>query len=1362
MFLKVQKINKSLLVLGIFVFFILLFSGHFLNNKQTSANELTAEQVYSVDNFKEFEKAVLEVCSDDENVLEEDNLLEIDAQNEINIGSKNTSESQDNESKFESKRLIVCGEFEEDYGAQVIIEGYKDYTVLCYPSWQVADYAYSQLIKDQDITVMIDSSICAASQLDVEVESIKDQATDKNWGYDAISADVINQYMQAYGSDEELVVAVLDSGVNTSHSFFDNRFLIENGKIVGDSYYTSTATGKQYNFEDDYGHGSHVSGIITQLTPDNVKILPMKVLNSSGKGSFLNCLLAIEKIIEVYSKEYNICCVNLSLGGASNDYDTISDFNNFFKTLYDNGILSVIAAGNDQLDTKDYVPASCDYAITVSALKNDENTYIFDHEYSNFGAEIDISAPGTSIYSAYIEGNNAVISGTSMAAPHVSAAIALLCLDQQYWNGSKANFSAKTIEARLLDNVVDLGESGWDKFYGWGMVDFRYFNLESKNNDVLSFYDGQNQLNDSDYIEFTEDFDLTVRSSDSTYDIYYTIDGSTPDLNSNLYTAPIAINISVIFKFIAFKVENGTVVSNSPLYTVDLFNANDSIDDFFVNENGVLIEYTGHFEKLEIPQVVDGLNVESLGIRLFYDNEIEYLSLPNSCTKIEEYCFSDCFNLKEISLDSVTEIDAFAFENCYALTEITLTNTTILAKEIPNEKLNGHVFENCDNLEIVYMPKIVTMGQNNFTNSAIKEIAIGTDFDNADGRTIDSNITIYGYQSSSAQQYARIYGNKFIAIDSFALLTDLESYVEVKQNEALYLQVKASGFNLSYQWQRTNGTVEDGQVIQTGISNLLVVDTSQVEKTSYYVMITNWDGQTLFSQICTVRVGAAPLFTIKYIIDQDNFITQDYYEGQEIELIETPTKEGYDFAGWYLDDNYQEEFILGTAPKEDIIVYAKWEIKKFNINIVSSGGGSVSPEEKIEVSYGDSQTLYFNPLTGYEIGEIIVDGEAVSEEMLDNISKNGLSLTNIKSSHEIYVEFIKRSYTITYVLDDFALDNIKQEYQYGDKITPPQTPVAQSYMYFVGWFEDENYESLAKFGNMPATDLVVYGQFKLKEYFITLSYEGGGEISPLNQTIIHPQTAVFNIELYDGYSIVDVKVDEISVSEEKLFEINNNGSFIFSILEYGYNSYDNSSFEEHTIYIKLEAKDYEIVFNLNYENGGEIVENFKREEKISFPELPVRQGYSFKGWYTDKACTSEFNLSEMPAKDLEIYAKWEINTYKITLSIFGNGNFYSDQDLSNIKYGENVQLKTNTNLYNYDMEVYVDEQLVETTKGTLLIENVTSDMNIVVRFTKKPFLKSLDGLITIISCLVIAFVIAIVVMTKIIKKRNIYKDMNNY
>lgn len=140
-----------------------------------------------------------------------------------------------------------------------------------------------------------------------------------------------------------------------------------------------------------------------------------------------------------------------------------------------------------------------------------------------------------------------------------------------------------------------------------------------------------------------------------------------------------------------------------------------------------MIEYTGHFEKLEIPQVVDGLNVESLGIRLFYDNEIEYLSLPNSCTKIEEYCFSDCFNLKEISLDSVTEIDAFAFENCYALTEITLTNTTILAKEIPNEKLNGHVFENCDNLEIVYMPKIVTMGQNNFTNSAIKEIAIGTD-----------------------------------------------------------------------------------------------------------------------------------------------------------------------------------------------------------------------------------------------------------------------------------------------------------------------------------------------------------------------------------------------------------------------------------------------------------------------------------------------------------------------------------------------------------------------------------------------------------------------------------------------------------
>lgn len=1408
---RVQKINKKLLVLsGALVFFMLILFNVFFINQSTYAAQSMSE-VCLVENFEEFERAVLEVCED----KSENRSL---SQRSIQDDSLSVA------TKFNLKRLIVRGHLEDYYGAQTVIKGYKDYVVLCYSSYLSTYHAYNQLIKNADISVMIDSTIYATADSNTSLSS---QDITNNWGNEAINVDLINQYLQTNGTQEELVVVVLDSGINTSHSLFNDRFLVENGEIVGDGYYTSISHSSQYDFEDDYGHGSHVSGIIAQLTPSNVKILPIKVLDNAGEGSFLNSLLALEKINDHYSKKYNICCVNLSFGGQNDDFDTISQFNDIFEALYNKGILSVISAGNDQLDSSGYTPANCDYVITVSALKKEDNSYNFDYEYSNFGANIDISAPGTDIYSADLEGITSK-SGTSMAAPYVSGAIALICLDEKYWDFSQASFNAKTIEEQLLDNVVDLGDSGWDKFYGWGMLDFRYFNLESKNNDVLSFYDGQTQLNVDDYIEFTENFDLSVSSSDDSYQIYYTTDGSTPDVNSNLYLTPIEISSSTTFKFIAFKFNNGIAISNSTLYTVEFFNPTEPIDNFFVNEYGVLTNYTGHFKNLEIPSKIDGFYVYTLGIRLFNDNEIEYLTLPDTCTKIEEYCFSGCDNLKEISLDRVVTIDAFAFENCNSLTEITLTNTTVLAAKV-SSKANGHVFENCNNLEIVYMPKVVILGQNNFTNSAVKEVVIGSNFDNGDGRTIEEDITIYGYQNSSAHQYARIYRNKFVILDDFELITDLEANLQVKQHEKLTLQVEATGFNLIYQWKESSSAIENGQIIATTHSNYLEIDTSQVKESKYFVVITNWDGQQITSQICTVKVEGGTIFTLKYVIDKETYFTQNYYEGDEIQLIDEPTLEGYNFAGWFIDQTFQEEFNLIVMPNEDVTIYAKWEQQKFDIIVTYIEDGITLPSDEIELNYGDSKTLYFNLQTGYQIESILVDGIALSSEKLEDITENGLTFTNISSSHEVEVIFTKINYIVCYLLEEYNLDNIIQEYNYQDKISPPATPVKENYYYFVGWFEDENFEIAAQFDIMPAQNLVFYGKFELKEYYISATFNGGGQVLPLTQTITYPKTAIFAVEPLYGYSAIEVKVDGQSISEDKLFEVNDSDSFVFSVLEYGFS--DNVSYEEHTISIEFSQKEYQIVFDFNYSNSDNIIEILKHDEKITLPQLPSREGFTFKGWYLDEDYSNKFEFEQMPAKNLTVYAKWEIdyytidvsagengsispsgmlkvsyasdinfkilpnegyhiksiciddeylsaqslkdaldqgitlanvkqnhtlrvefeiNRYKITLSIFGEGNLYSDQDLSKIEHGENVQLKADADFNNYDMKLYINGKLVKS-NGDLLIENVTSDLNIIVKFTKKPFLKSLDGLVTILSCLLLLLTVVIVI--KILRKR---------
>jgi hypothetical protein len=194
------------------------------------------------------------------------------------------------------------------------------------------------------------------------------------------------------------------------------------------------------NAEDHNGHGTHVAGIIgakdnnigvVGVAP-NALLYKVKVLDNTGNGSLENLLCGIEWVTNNADK---IDVANLSLTGYCpiSDTDCIA-IDNILEDAINNsinaGVVYVVAAGNDNSDVKNYIPARYANVITVSAIddgngKCDSPTNDQLAWFSNYGSMIDVAAPGVNIYSTWLGNTYKSLSGTSMATPHVSGAVLL-------------------------------------------------------------------------------------------------------------------------------------------------------------------------------------------------------------------------------------------------------------------------------------------------------------------------------------------------------------------------------------------------------------------------------------------------------------------------------------------------------------------------------------------------------------------------------------------------------------------------------------------------------------------------------------------------------------------------------------------------------------------------------------------------------------------------------------------------------------------------------------------------------------------------------------------------------------------------
>ncbi|MGQ9640509.1 MAG: S8 family serine peptidase [Candidatus Bathycorpusculaceae bacterium] len=271
-----------------------------------------------------------------------------------------------------------------------------------------------------------------------------DQYWNLQWGTRKIRADWA---WNTTVGDNSILVAVIDTGVDYNHPD-----LVANYVPLGRDWVNNDT-----NPMDDNGHGTHCAGIIAATLNNalgvaglaQVHIMAEKALDAEGEGWEDDLANAI-----IHAAENGAKILSNSWGG----YEDSILLHEAIRYAYNMGLLIVASAGNEASNVKIY-PAAYNEVVAVTATDSDDAPAGF----TSFGSWVEVAAPGVNIYSTFWDDSYTYMSGTSMACPHVVGVAALI------WS----QFPSATrdwVRAQLRYTADDLGDSGFDEYYGYGRV----------------------------------------------------------------------------------------------------------------------------------------------------------------------------------------------------------------------------------------------------------------------------------------------------------------------------------------------------------------------------------------------------------------------------------------------------------------------------------------------------------------------------------------------------------------------------------------------------------------------------------------------------------------------------------------------------------------------------------------------------------------------------------------------------------------------------------------------------------------------------------------------------------------------------
>lgn len=448
--------------------------------------------------------------------------------------------------------------------------------------------------------------------------------------------------------------------------------------------------------------------------------------------------------------------------------------------------------------------------------------------------------------------------------------------------------------------------------------------------------------------------------------------------------------------------------------------------------------------------------------------------------------------------------------------------------------------------------------------------------------------------------------------------------------------------------------------------------------------------------------------------------------------LSSPSKEGYSFAGWYLDSEFTKLFtklVKGTTG--DINLYARFTANKYNIHLDVNSGNDLD-KTILEIDYNEIINLPSPTKTGYtfvgwfngsdlfdkEIYDLCQDVELTAHwtanEYTITYNTNGGNQLN-PSSIKVYYDstinlaiptrddyvFVGWSYdgsiieidkctfagNITLVAEWQKIKYIvsfdstggseveSQEIEKGEKVSKPSDPTKSGYE-FVGWYLGNDEWSFV--GYVVTKEITLTAKWNINTYTINYNLDGGtnNELNPNSFTV--EDEVILNNPSKAGFTFVGWYLDVEYASSIEKIEKGNVGNI--------------------NLYAKFSVNTYTITYDVN---GGDSLDSATQSAIYGYTfvlKIPTKEGYSFAGWMYNNNIFNETVFS-IP-NDVELVASWTINQYTLTLE-----HYYGDSDLV-LTQDYNSQISvTNPTIVGYTFSCYK-----EVIPSTMPADNITIEV----------------------------------------------------
>ena len=575
---------------------------------------------------------------------------------------------------YQTQRLIVKSKYDIDpLDSVAIVEGYDDLHIVQFDSQESAKAAQEYYEKQNRVEYAEPDLVVSAAEYDEVETTAADEDMGINygehlsWGSEAIGVDDYIDYLPSADELPEIVVGIIDTGIDYDHEFLKDRVIRTN--------YNISSSGNENDENDDKGHGSHVAGIVVDNTTSNVKVKGYKVLNSEGVGIISNAAIAVE-----YAVADGVNVINMSLSGKG----TSRAMESAVELAVDEGISVCVAAGNKGKPAEDYCPAGIESCITVMALGKSGDNYTLPY-WTNWGSLVDLAAPGVSIYSTYMDNGYETLSGTSMACPFVAAAAAMLL-------SRDPNLNSEEVCTTLEDNAIVLKDK-YDTYQFLYIGTITEYNQDRTTPPEFTVESGR----------YSDSVTIEIVCSDPNAEIYYTLDGSRASKATGiLYTGPIVIDKVTRVHACAYS---GDKLKSLQVVADYYITVTDPEENFVIDTNGIITEYNGNNNYLTIPDTIGGIVVTGIGKRVFSSSDIVMIKFPDTLTYVGEGGFQGCSDLKSVYCNNLKVVEKRGFYSCREMDTIDLTQL---------EEAGEYAFDRCMSITAIYNDKLTTIRKCSF------------------------------------------------------------------------------------------------------------------------------------------------------------------------------------------------------------------------------------------------------------------------------------------------------------------------------------------------------------------------------------------------------------------------------------------------------------------------------------------------------------------------------------------------------------------------------------------------------------------------------------------------------------------------